>query len=523
MTDAVEKRSVPTVERSNRRGRVLFAFQACAIVAVAAYLRIYDIDVRPPHSDESVNFLFTETTTRDGFYPYSHENYHGPLFFYIITAIVNHFGDSLLALRACSIACGVLLVVSVFAYANLLNRRFALLAGLFTALSPSLIFFSRYAIHESLLLLGENLLALAALWWWQKKDPRAWYGIAFSLFILISTKESFPIAIVSIGIGLLALGNWRDHWQTLKQQTKPIFLSYLLLVTLVCFVFSAGFRWIDGIVEMFGAIPQWVGRGSTEYGHFKPFLYYLQNVIWRTEPQLLLAFAAAVVFAAARLLVSEIRQEKPTAPQIGEGEVPIYFAVWTVMATLIYGIIRYKTVWLVVNITFPAVLFMACVLAALTLHASKVLNAAGILSIVLVLFANWTMTLKYNFLTSPIPPHAALTNTYPYGPENPFSYVHTAPGMLKLVDDVQEYWKRKPGAKVLIGLDGYFPLPYYFRHQASLCAYQPPESIDKAAEQYDIMILDAYKHKWSNPNFDQHYYRMSDYNESLTYFKKLPQ
>jgi len=513
------KNTAPAPASPGRTGGGLFVLQAVIILAVAAWLRIYDIDVRPPHSDESVNFLFTETTARDGYYPYSHENYHGPLFFYIITAIIHFFGDSLLALRACSIACGILLVASVFAYDRLISRPFAVLGALFTALSPSLIFFSRYAIHESLLLLGENLLALFSLWWWQKKDPRAWYGVAFSIFILITTKESFPIAIASIGLGLLALGNWREHWETARAQTNPIFMSFLLMVTLVFFVFSAGFRWTDGIIEMFGAVPQWIGRGSSDIGHFKPFLYYLQDVIWKTEPQLLVVFLAAVLAALALLLMGEIRQTAGNMRQ--DGGAAIYFAVWTFAAAVVYGIIRYKTVWLVVNITFPAILLMTCVLSALTLSASRAANAAAVFSILSVVFSSWTMTMKYNFLTSPLPPHAALTGTFPYGPENPFSYVHTAPGMLKLVDDVREYWKQKPDAKVLIGIEGYFPLPYYFRHESALCAYQPPASIDKAAEEYDIMILDAYKHKWSNPNFDQHYYRLSDYNESLTYFKKL--
>ena len=48
-----------------------------------------------------------------------------------------------------------------------------------------------------------------------------------------------------------------------------------------------------------------------------------------------------------------------------------------------------------------------------------------------------------------------LSDSKPYGPDNPFSYVHTSPDMLDLVDDIERVWAVKPGSKVLIAVAQY--------------------------------------------------------------------
>ena len=477
---------------------------------LAAWLRCFQIETRPPHSDESVNFLFTETTNRLGYYPYSHENYHGPIYFYLITLLVNTFGDSLLALRLGSIICGTLIVFAGSGFAGLAGWPFAIIAALLLAISPSMIFFSRYAIHEPLLVLATMTLAISTFRWAENRRPLQIYFAALSIAVMILTKETFGVAVFCVLLAALTLKSFRSARPAFMEQSGAAFGASLLCIFLIIFTFTAGFRWPDGIGEMFLALPQWFGRGSSDVGHIKRVEYYAKDVIWLTEPQLLLFPAAAMLLA-----IMPFRGEHRTT------RFHLFFAVWMVSALAVYSLIPYKTVWLVINLTLPAILLGASVIADMLTRDSIPVRILGAAVLLVTVLSSAKQTLKYNFVELPLPgAHVAVNEAIPFGPGNPFSYVHTSPGTLELVKDVRSYWEKKPNASVLVGVDGYFPLPYYFRKEVNRCAYTKVTDIADAATRYDIMVLD-YTTTWSDPNWTKNYYRLSDYSESNTYFKKL--
>ena len=505
------------IVRKRRAALLLFVF----IAAVAVYLRVVEIDVRPPHSDEGVNYLFVETTNREGYYPYSHENYHGPLYFYLSTWIVNTFGDSLLALRASSILSGVLTVILLAAFVPLEGWVFPLVAALFIALSPSGIFLSRYAIHEPLFVLETLAFAVCCFYWCRRQRPIYLYFGAVSVAALVATKETFPIAVLSIILGTVAVLGPRSFLRAARLQLQHFGAAYLLgLVCTLC-AFTGGFRWPGGVREMLMALPQWFSRSHSDIGHFKPALYYLNDVIAVAEPQLLAQFAAALVLPVLRKFIGFVRDEDTVGFFGRHAPLATLLTVWSLFTLITYSAISYKTAWLIINLTIPMTLLAALALTALIESKTAPVRTAGLIFTAVFALSAWNNTLKYNYSYSPVfGPTVALAESFPYGAHNPFSYVHTSPGMVELVRKVEEYWKRKPDAKVLIGVEGYFPLPYYFRHRSSQCAYSIPPNIDEAAKNYDIMILDFYKHKWSSPEWDQQYYRLSDYAESYTYFRR---
>ncbi|MCB0340148.1 MAG: hypothetical protein KDD53_11115, partial [Bdellovibrionales bacterium] len=64
------------------RDQIAVVVAMLCIGYLAYVLRTYEIGLRPLHNDEGVNFYFLQEIGRLGYYPYSHENYHGPLYFY---------------------------------------------------------------------------------------------------------------------------------------------------------------------------------------------------------------------------------------------------------------------------------------------------------------------------------------------------------------------------------------------------------------------------------------------------------
>ena len=122
---------------------------SCALVAaVAAFLRFFWLDLKPFHHDEGVNGFFLTNLIRDGVYKYDPANYHGPTLYYISLAFAKVFGFETIPVRASVAIFGVLLVILTLFLKRYIGMAGSLFAALFLALSPGMVYISRYFIHE---------------------------------------------------------------------------------------------------------------------------------------------------------------------------------------------------------------------------------------------------------------------------------------------------------------------------------------------------------------------------------------
>jgi len=122
-----------------------------AIFAAALALRLVALDLRPPHHDEGVNGWFVEHMHRDHYYRYDPANYHGPSYFYVLWAARELFGFGILALRLPNALIGAALCLLPVALRRELGAFRCLAACALLACSPSLVYYARDAIHETLL------------------------------------------------------------------------------------------------------------------------------------------------------------------------------------------------------------------------------------------------------------------------------------------------------------------------------------------------------------------------------------
>src|SRR5689334_7964281 len=73
----------------------------CAVVTlIAAFLRFWQLELKPLHHDEGVNGFFLKTLFSEGVYKYDPSNYHGPTLYYIALAFTKVFGLETFAIRA---------------------------------------------------------------------------------------------------------------------------------------------------------------------------------------------------------------------------------------------------------------------------------------------------------------------------------------------------------------------------------------------------------------------------------------
>jgi uncharacterized protein (TIGR03663 family) len=127
----------------------------CAVVlAVATLLRVLYLELKPLHHDEGVNGFFLLGLLRQGHYEYNPGNYHGPTLYYFTLPVAylaeKYHALGTWALRSITVAFGVATV-----WLSLCLRRYvgavgALACAALLAVSPGMVFFSRYYIHEML-------------------------------------------------------------------------------------------------------------------------------------------------------------------------------------------------------------------------------------------------------------------------------------------------------------------------------------------------------------------------------------
>lgn len=139
------------------------------IILVAAVLRFIALDLKPFHHDEGVNGWFLATLFKDGVYKYDPANYHGPTLYYIALAFAKMFGLETIPVRLSMAIFGLLAVVLVLFLRRYLGTLGTLLAALFLALSPGMVFISRYFIHEILFVFLSLAIVVSVLFFIEKR------------------------------------------------------------------------------------------------------------------------------------------------------------------------------------------------------------------------------------------------------------------------------------------------------------------------------------------------------------------
>ena len=165
---------------------------ACAalVTMIAAFLRFFRLDLKPLHHDEGVNGFFLTNLVRDGVYRYDPANYHGPTLYYIALPFVKLFGLKTIPIRASVAIFGVLTVMLVFFLKRYIGKAGSIVAALFLALSPGMVYISRYFIHEIFFVFLSLAIVVAVLLFIEKRKAGyfaiGWLGLLLLVCFLPS-------------------------------------------------------------------------------------------------------------------------------------------------------------------------------------------------------------------------------------------------------------------------------------------------------------------------------------------------
>ncbi len=158
---------------------------AIAITVFGAFLRFFMLLLRPVHHDEGVNGWMLTNLLRDNKYQYDPSNYHGPTIYFMAYPLMQLFGLETMPLRSLSSFFGLLMVVFVFCLRRHLGNLGTLLAAFLIAISPGMVFISRYFIHEIFFVFFQLTLVVAVVYFIEKRKAGPWATGWMALLLLV--------------------------------------------------------------------------------------------------------------------------------------------------------------------------------------------------------------------------------------------------------------------------------------------------------------------------------------------------
>ena len=445
--------------------RSLFLGLGLALLAALA-LRCALPEVRPLHNDEGVNAVKFARLWTGGGYEYDPNEHHGPTLPYFTLALgrltgardLDAFTDT--RLRLVDVAFGVGLILLLPLVADGLGRRATLWAALFLALSPAMVFYSRYYIHEMLLVAFSALAGGAAWRYWRTRQP-AWALLAGAgAGLMHATKETFVLSLAAAAFALVLNWVWARWVQAGAQAGKPFrFKPAPLAVGLAawaavwCLLFSSFLSNPAGPTDSVRTYLPWLSRAGGASPHIHPWHFYLDRLLWFHPPKG--PFWTEAGIAGLALLGAGAAFGRKHLVE-GEAALVRFLAVYTCALAAAYALIAYKTPWCLLSFWHPAIL-LAGVGAAVALRwaASRTARLA-----VLGLLAAGSGHLAFQSWRATVP--------FASSPRNPYVYAQTLPDAMGLVEQVKalagvQGAKTNLLVKVMAPEGDYWPLPWYLR------------------------------------------------------------
>jgi uncharacterized protein (TIGR03663 family) len=447
----------------------------------AAFIRLYELGLKPMHHDEGVNGFFLTSLYRTGVYHYDPTNYHGPTLYYfaLIIAKLNALffgtagGLSTVGVRLVPAIFGIGTVWLILCLRRNIGAIGALAAAAFIALSPGDVYISRYFIHETHFVFFTLGIVVAALRYYESADPLYLLLASLSAALLFATKETAIVNVTVLGLALVIAAVYtrlfkrkeivpwekkgakqrktqkRKAAQQEKRETLARFggvsnvalwssIAFALFIFVNILFYSSFFTYRQGVGGALESLQVWVKTGTNDPAHVHPLNTYL-TWLWQEQAPLLLPGAVGA-------LIALIRRHNRFA---------IFAGAWAFGIIAAYTLIPYKTPWLMINFTVPLAISGGYAVNEIYNFEDGLRSRVLALTLVVAaLVVSGTQSVILNF--------------YHYDDDQyPYVYAHSYRDLLSMVNEIDRLAKRAgTGMKtpITITTSEYWPLPWYLRN-----------------------------------------------------------
>ncbi|MEI7728696.1 MAG: flippase activity-associated protein Agl23 [Verrucomicrobiota bacterium] len=437
------------------------------LIALGALaFRLPRLDQRPLHNDEAINAFKLQTLWEKGQYAYDPDEYHGPALYYFSLPFLwlgpaqdaAQMKDA--TLRLTPVFFGVALILLLPLLRDGLGWGVILSAGVLTAISPAMVFYSRYFIHEMLFVFF-TLLLLAAIWRYSQSSRLGWAILGgAALGLMYATKETFVLNVAAALAALFAarlVARCREG-QPLRPPAGWVSGRHLLVAALAALVvaelfFSSFGTNARGPVDALRTYLPWLKRAGGHSPHIHPWYFYFEHLFWFQAPKgPRWSEGLILVLALVGSVVPFLRTSLPGVHTFLARSLVFY--TWFLAA--IYSVISYKTPWCLLGFLQPMILVAGLGVVALFTW-TRGFRLKLLLSLLLLgggTHLGWQACCA-NF---------QFAATW----RNPYVYAQTVPDIYRLVEKVAGIAKVHPqGNRMLIKVisnESYWPLPWYLRH-----------------------------------------------------------
>jgi uncharacterized protein (TIGR03663 family) len=462
-------------------------FVALIVVTAAAALasRVPKLSYRPMHCDEAVHAVKCNDLWQTGRYRYDLHEYHGPTLYYctlpnLWLSGAKDFSETTEATyRIVPVIFSVGLILLLLLIADGLGRWAAVCAGVLTAVSPAMTFYGRYYIQETLLVFF-TFAAIVAGWRHVRSWSAAWAILAgAALGLMHATKETSVIAFGALAGALLLTIAWarlhrvpraggppvsdpehgeQKHWQqaasgTPRRYFRPTALGAGLLVgvALSALLYSGLLTNASGPLDSLRTFATYFDRAGGHGLHDHPWHYYVRMLAythyapgpWWSEGLILLLALIGVVAAF-------------TGRGVRDGHVPLlrFLALYTLLMTITYSVIPYKTPWCMLGFLHGMILLAGVGAVALIrwLRYTPLRVVGGLALTAGVWHLGW---------------QAYQANTrFCADYRNPYVYAHPLFQVVELAERVEDVASVHPDGRAMlvkVMAEDYWPLPWYLR------------------------------------------------------------
>jgi uncharacterized protein (TIGR03663 family) len=435
------------------------------VVILAILIRFISLADRPMHNDEAVNALKLGDLLENGTYIYDKNEYHGPTLYYLslIPAWLKSQTDLVSlnekTLRAVSALAGVTLILLLLLLGKHIGWPLILMSSLLMALAPALVYYSRYYIHEILLILF-NVGLIITLFRYSRSGKPGWIVLA-GIFagLMFSTKETWIILVGCQFVAFLIVNyRYARSISFIKKRLNFIGFTHLSLFILpaaavAVLLFSSFFQNPGGIADSVITYSNYFNRASGEAVHVHPWYYYFKTVFYNSCNTLF--FRADLWLFGTGFLGMVLVFFQPPA-KIRNRPVILFVAITALITAAVFSAIPYKTPWNILAFYTPVVFMAAWFFCTLfeRIKSKRLKTLYLVMTGMIVIHLGWQVyTDNFKFSDQPC---------------NPYVYSHPDKDVLHILQEVEKIAVSAPEGmdifiEIIVSDNGYWPLPWYFR------------------------------------------------------------
>ena len=446
--------------------RTQYCIAILLVIIAAVALRLPRLQQRPMHGDEAIHaFKFGDLLERND-YRYDPDEFHGPTLNYLtlipawLSSADKLTDVSEFTLRIVPVFFGISLILLLLLLTDALERTSLIIAAVLTAISPAFVFYSRYYIQEMLLVCFTfGVIAFAYRY---TKNKNVCWALLTGIFLglMHATKETCIIAFASmLAAFLLMLLTQRKQsgfFSALKSTVKPVHILVVFASAVIVSVlfYSSFFRNPAGILDSLRTYTTYFDRAGNNLLHIHPWYYYLKMLLYSqyfegpvwTE-------ALIVILALVGLIVALTKKPIVTVnPHLLR-----FIAFYTVIMTILYSAIPYKTPWCMLGFLHGMIL-LAGVGAIVIIKLVPSLLIRTIIGLLLLAASAHLVWQSY------------LAN-YKYFADsrNPYVYAHPTTDVFTITQRLEQIAAVHPDGpnmhtQVICPGGDYWPLPWYLRN-----------------------------------------------------------